>query len=110
MLATLAERTAMNCPNCSQSLKPDARFCNNCGATVDPPAGGSAPTLRVGETPPASPQWGGSDKTLVVPPGAIQSPPAGDPRTAGSPGYNPPTPQQGYGQQQPPMGSPGYNP
>jgi hypothetical protein len=77
----------MNCPSCSAPLKPGARFCAECGATV-----------------PQAPAY--TDKTMIATP----LPPAGDRTAPMSPGapqqYGPPAPQPYAQPQQPQYGQP----
>ncbi len=65
----------MNCPSCSQPLKPGARFCAECGATVGPPPATDktmiasalpayAPPAEPGQTAAAGPPTANSAPTL----------------------------------------------
>ena len=92
-----------NCRNCGHELKPDLRFCSNCGTQVEavpesftpvqePVVAGAAPSLQGGYTPPGqyNPSTGaGSTQGGYVPPqhGAPAQPTQG--------GYIPPA-QGGY--------------
>ncbi|HEY1012910.1 MAG TPA: zinc-ribbon domain-containing protein [Herpetosiphonaceae bacterium] len=121
----------MNCSNCGQPLKPGARFCNSCGASVvEAPAAGapagvdqtliasssSMPIANVDKTialpqnqvPPA-PQQGGFGQPQSQPlnqpqPGYGQ--PQSQPLNQPQGGFGPPPQQQGYGQPQGGFGPP----
>lgn len=49
------------CPNCHNEVKPDERFCGNCGARLEPPA-----SADPGAQPPERPRTG--KETVVLPP------------------------------------------
>ena len=78
----------MNCPNCHNQIRPEARFCPHCGHKITPPS----------PAPPPSPQ-----KTQLVTPRPDALPPPAQPPTP-PPVYRPPV-------YQPPSGpTPPYTP
>ena len=63
-----------NCRNCGYELKPDLRFCSNCGTQVEavpesftpvqePVVAGAAPSLQGGYTPPGQTAPTGTQST-----------------------------------------------
>ena len=95
------------CPNCQSEVKPEERFCGNCGARLpeQPPPGPSRPTTgketvilsSVPDLPP-QPPTPGPDKTMIAGPSPIppsQFPPAAGPQQLPTTPIAPP-PAGGY--------------
>lgn len=57
---------ALKCPTCGHENPPDARFCENCGATLTAPASAPTPTPAPAEAPPVAPP-----PPVVVPAAAL---------------------------------------
>jgi hypothetical protein len=90
------------CPSCHNEVKPDERFCENCGARLEPSLAGPTPTgdqpqrpktgketvvlpslTDINLKPPVAPSQPAPDATIVSPPAKPPQPPTSEPAMPG---------------------------